>query len=535
MEFVYPDMVRPPIKIKYPKDFEKWINRAMPTAIIYNRWKKKAACIHCGAVWDYTKEFDIHADDRVVCPCCGMEQVARPHTSEAHAWKSFFWMWNEKGGINFAVMAAWWHYEKQPIGEFSLPLTVSLETCGRISKTEKDCYSYWNYLAKWTSSSICIDSVYDYPEHYPGNRTVLKRSFIKHCESFISDSYGATDQIKLIDFYSKHPQAEYLFKAGLGQLIESSIWGYPLYIRPNWKAKTIPGVLRLSPQDVDKLKAWGMLRVDDIAVYHLIKKYKKNPTKEDVELISNCDLEIKDLNELMVPGTSPMRFIKYIYKQAKIWEKRNKVDEANRPMCHAGYYYYQPQSPEYYVRGMYRDYIDIIDKLNYPKDDYYIYPKDLSVAHDAAVEEYNRIQKKEEAKRNRELNEEFKRKILPEVERFAFKDDVFLIRPLRSKQDFVAEGKNNHNCVATYWDRALKGTSRIFVLRKSETPNISYVTIELTPDNKLKQCLETGNRLPSDDVKAWVDKWLECVVRGKIRNAAEGAADMGGQMLCQTA
>ena len=534
MEFVYPDVVTPPIKIKYPKDFEKWINRTMPTAIIYNRWKKKAACVHCGAVWDYTKDFDIHANDNVVCPCCGKSQVARPHTSETHAWKSFFWIWNEKGGINFAVMAAWWHYEKQPIGEFSLPLTVSLEMCGRVSRTEKACYSYWNYLAKWASSSVCIDSVYDYPERYPGNRTVLKRSFIKHCESFIPDNYGATDQIKLIDFYSKHPQAEYLRKAGLGQLIESSIWGYPLYIRPNWKAKTIPGVLRLSPQDVDKLKAWGMFRVDDIAVYHLIKKYKKNPTKEDVELISNCDFKIKGLNELMVPETSPMKFVKYIYKQTELWRKRNEVDETNRPMCHAGYYYYQPQSPECYVRGMYRDYISIIDKLNYPKDDYYIYPKDLSVAHDAAVEEYNRIQKKEEAKRNRELNEEFKRKILPEVERFAFKDDVFLIRPLRSKQDFVAEGKNNNNCVATYWDRALKGTSRIFVLRKSETPNISYVTIELTPDNKLEQCLETGNRLPSDDVKAWVDKWLECVVRRKIRNAAESAADMGGQMLCQT-
>ena len=86
-------------------------------------------------------------------------------------------------------------------------------------------------------------------------------------------------------------------------------------------------MLRLSPQDVDKLKAWGMFRVDDIAVYHLIKKYKKNPTKEDVELISNCDFEIKDLNELMVPGTSPMKFVKYIYKQTKLWEKRHKVEE----------------------------------------------------------------------------------------------------------------------------------------------------------------------------------------------------------------
>ena len=179
--------------------------------------------------------------------------------------------------------------------------------------------------------------------------------------------------------------------------------------------------------------------------------------------------------------------------------------------------------------------MNIINKLDYPKDDYYIYPKDLSMAHDAAVGEYNRIQEEEEAKRNKDLNEQFEKKILPEVERFAYKDDIFLIRPLRNKQDFVTEGKNNHNCVATYWDRALKGTSRIFVLRKSETPNISYVTIELTPDNKLKQCLETGNRLPSDDVKAWVDKWLKCVVRRKIRNAAESAADMGGQMLCQTA
>jgi len=535
MEFIYEKRKHPPIEIKYPKNFEKWMEDTMPTAAIYNRYEKKAYCVHCGNVWDYSRDFDIHANKCVTCPICKKTQVARPHTSEAHSWKAFFWIWNDKCGINYAVASAWWHYSKQPVEELSLPVTIELCMCGRISRTETSSYGFYPYWGKWETGSVCVDSECDYPAHYPGNKAVLKRSFLKHCAEYILSEDGATAQLKFMSFFAKHPQAEYLEKAGFGDLVSSAVWRFALNIYPNWKAKTVPGVLRLSPQDVDKLKAWDMFNLHDVAIYHLIRKYKKNPKREDMEMIKHSGFEISDFRVLMEPGTSPMKFIRYIRKQIDLLESRRAEDpEYNAPMCHAGYYYYRPESSESRVRTEYRDYRGLLNKLKYPKDDYYIYPKDLIAAHDAAVEEFNKMVEKQQREKDRKSDEKYK-KILSKVECFAYEDGTFLIRPLRNKQDFVDEGKNNHNCVATYWDEAVSGSSRIFVLRKAEEPDVSYVTIELTPDNKLRQCLATGNRLPSDEVKAWVDKWLKTIVQRKTKKAASDAAETGGQILCQTA
>lgn len=541
MEFIYEERKHAPIEIKYPKDFEKWIEKTMPTAVIYNRFKKIAHCVHCGETWEYTKDFDIRSGDLVTCPCCGTQQPARPHTSEAHSWKAFFWIWNDKRGINFAAACAWWHYDKRPIEELSLPATIALAMCGRISRTEASSYSYYPYWEKWEAGSMSVDGECDYPAHYPGNKAVLKRSFLKHFAKYVPDA-GATDMLKFMTFFAKHPQAEYVEKAGFGELVESAVYHFPLNIYPNWRARTIPGILRLSPQDVDKLKDWGMFDVGNIALYHLIRKYKRNPKHDDMTLIANSCFDINDFHELLVPGTSPMKLVKYLLKQIELVKSQEENgDYSDYPMCHAGYYC-QPASVDYRVKGEYRDYINLLDKLGYPKDDYYIYPKDLTAAHDAAAMEFNAEQEKERQRINKELakkerkqDEKFEKEILPASERFAYKDSLFLIRPLKSRQDFIDEGRNNHNCVATYWENARDGRCRIFVLRRVEDPESSYVTIELSPDNQLKQCFATGNKLPDEDVKMWVDKWLRTVVWRTVKKAAIDAAEAGGQMLCQTA
>ena len=125
---------------------------------------------------------------------------------------------------------------------------------------------------------------------------------------------------------------------------------------------------------------------------------------------------------------------------------------------------------------------------------------------------------RESALKNKKWNREFKSKILPELEQFAYEDEKYIVRPIRTKEEFVAEGKNNRNCVARYASDAFLGRTKIFVLRDAKTPNISYVTIELSRDNKkILQCLETGNRIPPDEVREWVDNWLKKIVQDKKR------------------
>ena len=58
-------------------------------------------------------------------------------------------------------------------------------------------------------------------------------------------------------------------------------------------------------------------------------------------------------------------------------------------------------------------------------------------------------------------------------------DNKYLIRPLRDIQDFDNEGRNNRNCVASYYDRAVEGRTSVFVVRKVGEENESFVTVEL--------------------------------------------------------
>lgn len=106
-----------------------------------------------------------------------------------------------------------------------------------------------------------------------------------------------------------------------------------------------------------------------------------------------------------------------------------------------------------------------------------------------------------------------------------WRDSKYLIRPLRNRTEFNKEGRNNHNCVASYYERATDGGTSIFVLRKVGAEEESFVTVEVDLKTmKLKQCYGKGNRLPEEGVKEWAEKWLARIVRKKHKATMKGAA-----------
>lgn len=537
MKFNYIDSDRPPLDIVFPVDFEQWVYDTIATHIIYDRFKREAHCIHCGRKWEYDIDEKIYSHTIEQCPYCQKEQLTIPHTSESRDYGVYFWMWNNGKEVDFAFVSAFWNYRKEPVKEIEeTVINVYKECCGKISTDECATYLHWGKNHWSQNGSMYVDrSLQQNLHEHHAVQGVIDESFLKHCG--ISAHFNSSNSlIKEMAFFAKRPAAEYIRKAGLDELINNCIFGVPSYIRPNWKAKSIPGILRLSHQDVDKLKAWDMLNVDDIAIYHLIKKYKRKPAKDDLIAVRKSCFDMRDFKELMYPGTSPMKLIKYLQKQYDIEEQRRKAEKRTaKAMCHAGYYM-QPPGVEYTVKREYGDYINLLAKLDYPIDDYYLYPKDLKAAHDAAAAEHNARMLEEQAKKNKKWNKEFASKILPELERFTYEDDKYIVRPIRTKEEFMLEGKQNHNCVASYAEEALAGKTKIFVLRKSETPNLSYVTIEISTDNKrLLQCYETGNRWPPDDVRKWAETWLNTTVKDRLAPSKRKASQKGGLQICQTA
>lgn len=523
-----------PFKIRYPKGFEEWIRENLPATVIYNRFDKMMHCTRCGHTEYYGDV--IRKEDRVRCSCCRELLTAMPHTTpDFYDEMETVFFWKTKTSIFYAEVWAYWTHRRPGFPEEERVRIVPL-SAGRFSRKGIESYERHSYymrsLSGWQLQMIkqekphlvgrayqnitpkSLEPYYGWIL-YPNSEEVLANTFLK------VSSFGNYKQpeclIKELALHTKYPSAEYLVKAGLQEFIDAAITKYKsTYIRPNWRAKTVHGFLRMKAQDVDKLKAWDKFNMRDIAYYRKILDYRKKPKLEDLEMVSDwiwlSDLYKRSMKE------DPVKRARYLEKQ-----------------------YAKGRFKERYVlKHILDDYRKISVELGYPlDDDYYRYPKNIKEAHDAVVVEHrakmeaDRIAAEEKNKKAKEAEErEFQKKILPKLQRYDIHDDKYLIRALTSYTDFKEEGIRNHNCVGSYVTRAFRGEAKVFVLRKVDDPHKSFVTIELALDEKsIKQCYGKGNTIPDDDVKAWVNEWLHTVVMKRKKAAVKAASNEGRQQI----
>lgn len=494
----------PPIKIRLPKDIDLFVDSELTQYVIYDRWRKVAHCTCCGHTWKYKKVIRKH--DRVRCPKCRKHHIAEPHTAKYVGTQyRFFLMWSYRNSIRFGILYAYWKYDGKAPEETSNTAIAYIEQCGEIKTKDSTNYvESWDYKKGWT-----YRKAKDIYCGYKGSHIRIHRSIYKELDkSFMSGrlpswmSYDPDKLIKTIAFYAKHPQTEYLEKADtdLYKIAQYRIYGRPTYIWPNWRAKKLHTFLGVSAQDIDKMKAWGCFDTHGIAMYKQLRKYKKNPKKEQLRIL--CDwFEDPSCFRNTYSAFYGMNF----YKIALYLERQS----------HGG-----ADDDSWRLRGHYADYLRQLRYLEYPEDDYYLYPKDLGEAHDRISEEYRertRMEQEEAEKKKiaalQKEQEEFESKILPALEQLAYTDGIYSIYPLRCHQDFLDEGRHQHNCVASYYERAIKGKTRIFVMRLTEDIGASLVTIELSTDNKqLKQVYAKGNAIPSPELKAKVEWWHKNIV-----------------------
>lgn len=524
MEFEYTPIKDMPFDIKYPKDYEEWIRKTLPSNIFYDRFKKVMHCTRCGHTTEYTDM--IYKGSRVVCPNCHEAQTAWPHTTPImRAYRTYLHFWKTKNAIYYAEVWAHWEYRYSPdvikeavFKDYSQTREQEEHTkltplsFGRLTRTKQQGWERdWYYdISDPKTRAVEQHEIHlegQSWEVYPNTERLLSKTFINMSEYKYIRHPALL--IKELALHAKHPACEYIVKAGLGAYIaeKASYCGH-IYIRPDWNAKTLPGFLRLKPQDVDKLRKWDQLDIEGIAYYKKILKWRARPQLEEQELVKKW-IDIGALYSGRVQG-DPVKLARYLQKQ---WEKGNwSWDTA--------------------LIYRYRDYEHMLKELGYPTDDdYYRYPKDISEAHDRLVAEFNAQRRalreaEREAQRQAIAEEErrFTEDILPKLQKYNMQDGKYLIRALESLEDFKNEGINNHNCVGSYAARAMKGKAKIFVLRRIDLPDTSFVTIELALDEKsIKQCYGTGNRIPDEEVIAWVDRWLKKVVNGKNRKKRKAA------------
>ena len=504
MRLEYDDSLGPtPIRIRFPKDVERFMADRLWQYAIYDRWRKVAHCTYCSHTWSY--EETIRKDESVQCPKCGKTLRAKPHTStwvrtDSHG----LLIWNYRKSIRFATLYACYQYDKQSPEETKDTMYVSVSQVGEIKPKEQR-----NYVVSWAwgegqykyslaKTSYCPYDGWDIGIH-PSAATELEGSFLAERLPSWTSFDNPQELIKALAFYASHPQTEYLEKAGLADIVRYRLQNIPTYIWPNWRAKKVHTFLGLSAQDVDKLKAWECFDIKTISIYKQLKRYRRNPKEEQLQLL---------MKWFEYPGIFHNKYSEFYgmdyYKIALYLERQ----EARREYSRYGY------------KGEYEDYLRQLRTLHYPEDDYYLYPKDLKDAHDKVSEEFREMREKarraenaRKAREKREKHKKLEKDILPALEKLAYTDGTYSIFPLKTYKDFMEEGKHQHNCVASYYDRAMAGKTKIFVMRLSEKTDTSLLTIELSIDNKdLRQVYAKGNTIPAPELRERVEWWHKNIV-----------------------
>lgn len=158
----------------------------------------------------------------------------------------------------------------------------------------------------------------------------------------------------------------------------------------------------------------------------------------------------------------------------------------------------------------YTDYLGMRLSLGYDlTNTVYQQPRDLEAAHNKMAAEQN---KKEADKRLQEVKKKFAgirnsyRKLR---NRYFYEDDEYIIRPARSAEEIVMEGRILHHCVGgdSYLGKHNDGQTYILMLRFAKEPEIPYITVEIERDtHQLIQWYGAHDRKPD---KEHMQKWLD--------------------------
>lgn len=132
----------------------------------------------------------------------------------------------------------------------------------------------------------------------------------------------------------------------------------------------------------------------------------------------------------------------------------------------------------------YVDYLDMARQLNWDMHDRGIFfPQDIDRAHDEAIRLVNEKKDKAEAARRRKTDRKMRKNAEDIRKVFDYADDDFEIVVPEKYLDFKAEGNTQHNCVSTYYERAVEGKTIILFIRKKVELDKSFCTVEIQNRN----------------------------------------------------
>lgn len=323
-------------------------------------------------------------------------------------------------------------------------------------------------------------------------------------EGYLEERGHNKNPIYFLEYHARYPVIEFLWKAGYRNIVHNRIFGMDRENRNAilWERKKLKECFKF-PLRILKLMPPEEWKLDDVQrANYLWKNYGERITDAEMRMALQSRTDVQNLTGAM-PYARIGKILKYIQKQT---EKR-KEEKGHTTYTLEG------------IIRAYRDYLRECEQLHFDLHDREIlFPKDLVAAHDRTMEQV-------EFEKNKADQEKFQ-KAVEKLEKFAWSEGEFFIRPAREQMELTAEGKALHHCVGGYIKRMAEGETAIFFLRKVSEPDKPFYTLELQK-KRVIQCRTEHNASydRNPDVKKFVDMWMEKVVKkGGKKKAKEAAA-----------
>ena len=332
---------------------------------------------------------------------------------------------------------------------------------------------------------------YRYRIHRKIGGVSRENSILKYVPQRMIEEY---DQCMTYAYSVVFPSVEMFFKMGLTRPLDHLLYGGKFYTSLyNFAGRNIKEVFpQLSRSDI---KWWTEKKGDTDALFYYIQLrglYRKDEDAyEAVTKLQNEQYELRDRNLIYMMKRNRVKPEKlYDYLKALIAGKGEKP-----------WGKYVSTAKSYWM-----DYISAAEgvKLDLSRTEFTLPKKSkLKERHDVATGLWRDVIAQRQTVEMKELCERLQ-KI------YGYDAHGLTIVIPRSTRDIIDEGKAQANCVAGYADRHKNGKLAIVFIRKKETPNVPFITVEMRKD-QLWQAHRKGNTGTRQEDNIFINEWLEVV------------------------
>ena len=521
-----------------PDEFFGWINdwvlmKARYFFYKYRKGKKQRGyCSHC------RKEYDadnVRHGEKIICPRCGSELICKAlgkvtqYTIRDSATVAYVQEITENGspalveriyGIKQDIAS---HREgprgmkKEVLYEeikrfFLTPDTLSGITAKGKYKTDEYVYGYFKGKGplRWCAIDDCQPASAWFNNDmwiYPGNiNGIFKNSGIpkiRNIEASAVVPVFAKELRCLVKALKEMPVLENFAKLGfcnmfraIAQLLTEGEYycgerGIFEYIKSNfmtvYETLGIPKDVLMKMGDITENEYLLYKRLERIAPIKLeiFGRYTESGLCDE-----NYSYSISTLLKDHRIGAE--RFIGYFEKQKKLL--KIKAGE---------------------VLNFYSDYLKMVKELRMPKTESVLFPTDVKKEHD-------RLMKNKTDRIYDEQNKMLKKRVKI-LEMLCYEEKEFIIRPLKNADEFLKESSILNHCVKTYINDCANGKTNIFGIRRAESPDVPYFTLELSNNGTVTHNLGKSNCHPPKEVKAFVKRWEKKVIEKNKQKFVEAA------------